>query len=54
MAFVMAGAYAAVTWSAGALLLVRVGLAAVMGIVTYGLVLYIGERRDALRRNVEP
>ena len=54
MAFVMAGAYAAVTWSTGALLLVRVGLAAVLGIVTYGLVLYIGERRDALRRNVEP
>ena len=52
MAVVMAAGYATVTWSGGPLLLVRVGVAAVVGLITYGLVLYIGERRDALRRNV--
>lgn len=52
MAIVMAAAYAATTWSSGLLLLVRVGVAVVVGAVTYGLVLYIAERGDVLRRNV--
>ena len=52
MAVVMAAGYATTTWSSGLLLLVRMGLAVVSGALTYGLVLYIGERGDALRRNV--
>jgi putative peptidoglycan lipid II flippase len=52
MAVVMAAAYATTTWSGGLLLLVRMGLAVLSGALTYGLVLYIGERGDALRRNV--